>query len=411
MADTSVDEAAATKRSPLRGGCRRVVVLGSTGSIGTNCLDVIAHLGDRFRAVGLSAHANWPMLQQQARQHRPRWVTVTDNDVAARADPAGLGDGTRLLRGAEGVAAMVTDPEVDVVVSAIVGAAGLEGTWAALEKGKTVAVANKETLVMAGPLVMDLAERRGGRILPVDSEHSAIFQAMQGGRRNEVERVVLTASGGPFRGRKAADLAGVTVADALKHPTWRMGPKITVDSATLMNKALEVIEARWLFGLPPERIEVIIHPESIIHSFVEFTDGSVLAQLSPPDMRLPIQYALTYPERVSGPTRRLKWSELGAWHFEQPDRETFPALQLGYEVARRGGTCGAVLNAANEAAVGRFLAGELRFLDIPRVCRDVLEQHHYSARPSLAELSGLDRWARQEVSRWITCQTRRAPSA
>jgi 1-deoxy-D-xylulose-5-phosphate reductoisomerase len=300
---------------------------------------------------------------------------------------------------------------VDVVVSAIVGAAGLHGTWAALEAGKTVAVANKETLVMAGPLVMDLAARRGARLLPVDSEHSALFQAMQGGRAHEIERVVLTASGGPFRGCRACELEDVTVPEALRHPTWRMGPKITVDSATLMNKALEVIEARWLFGLPPEKIDIIIHPESVIHSFVEFADGSILAQLSPPDMRLPIQYALTYPERVSGPARRLNWRELGAWHFEQPDAETFPAIQLGYEVARRGGTCGAVLNAANEAAVGRFLAGELRFLDIPRACRDVLAHHAFSARPTLAELAALDRWARQEVSRWISSKSRNVPVA
>src|SRR5262249_34725091 len=293
-------------------------------------------------------------------------------------------------------------PRVDVVVSAIVGAAGLEGTWAALEAGKTVAVANKETLVMAGPLVMELAAARKSRILPVDSEHSALFQLMQRGRADEIERVVLTASGGPFRGCKARELADVTPDEALKHPTWRMGPKITVDSATLMNKALEVIEARWLFGLPPEKIDVIIHPESVIHSFVEFTDGSVLAQLSPPDMRLPIQYALTYPERVSGPARRLNWRELSQFDFEQIDHETFPAVQLGYEVARRGGTCGAVLNAANEAAVGRFLAGDLRFLDIPRACRDVLAHHAYSARPSLAELAALDCWARLEVGRWIS---------
>jgi 1-deoxy-D-xylulose-5-phosphate reductoisomerase len=232
---------------------------------------------------------------------------------------------------------------------------------------------------------------------------------MQGGRRAEVARVVLTASGGPFRGRQRDELLDVTPDEALQHPTWRMGPKITVDSATLMNKALEVIEARWLFGLEPDQIEVIIHPESVIHSFVEFVDGSVLAQLSPPDMRLPIQYALTYPERVPGPARRLSWADLGAWHFEQPDLETFPALQLGYEVARRGGTCGAVLNAANEEAVGRFLAGELSFLDIPRACRDVLESHHYSARPSLSELDAVDRWARQEVCRWTTAKPAHSP--
>src|SRR5262249_15470775 len=253
---------------------------------------------------------------------------------------------------------------------------------------------------MAGPLVTDVAARRGGRLLPVDSEHSAIFQALHDTPPEQVERIVLTGSGGPFRGRKASDLAGVTVAEALRHPTWNMGPKITVDSATLMNKALEIIEARWLFDLPPERIEVIIHPESIIHSFVEFKDGSVLAHLSPPDMRLPIQFALTWPERLPGPARRLPWRELSAWHFEQPDHETFPALQLGYEVARRGGTCGAVVNAANEAAVDRFLAGELRFLDIVPACRAALENHNFSANPTLAELANLDRWARQEVAAW-----------
>jgi 1-deoxy-D-xylulose-5-phosphate reductoisomerase len=377
-----------------------VVVLGSTGSIGVSCLDVIAHLPDRLAAAGLSAHTSWQALFDQANRCRPRWVAVTDPDAARRADRSRLGTHTQLLSGPDGVAAMVADPDVDVVVTAIVGAAGLAGTWAALEAGKTVAVANKETLVMAGPLVMDLAARRSARVLPVDSEHSAIFQAMQGGRAGEVERVVLTASGGPFRGRRRADLADVSVDEALQHPTWRMGPKITIDSATLMNKALEVIEARWLFGLAPEQIEVVIHPESVIHSFVEFRDGSVLAQLSPPDMRLPIQYALTYPERLPGPARRLRWGELGAWHFQSPDHETFPALQLGYEVARRGGTCGAVLNAANEAAVGQFLAGDLGFLDIPRVCRDVLMSHHFSARPSLADLHTADRWARQEVCRW-----------
>jgi 1-deoxy-D-xylulose-5-phosphate reductoisomerase len=251
---------------------------------------------------------------------------------------------------------------------------------------------------------MDLAARKRARILPVDSEHSAIFQALQAGQPREVERVVLTSSGGPFRGMKRGDLAHVTPEQALKHPTWNMGRKITIDSATLMNKALEIIEARWLFNLRPEQIQVIIHPESIVHSFVEFTDGSILAQLSPPDMCLPIQYALTYPERVLGPAKRLRWEDLRALHFEQPDLETFPALQLGYEVARRGGTCGAVLNAANEAAVGAFLDGALPFLDIPRVCRDVLDHHNYSERPSLSDLIALDGWSRQEVLRWITAK-------
>jgi 1-deoxy-D-xylulose-5-phosphate reductoisomerase len=258
----------------------------------------------------------------------------------------------------------------------------------------------------ARPLVTELAARRGAKLLPVDSEHSAIFQGIQGQPVEAVERIVLTASGGPFRGWSREDLADVTVEQALRHPTWNMGPKITIDSATLMNKALEVIEARWLFDLRAEQIDVIIHPESVIHSFVEFRDGSVLAQLSPPDMRLPIQYALTYPERVSGPARRLCWRELSAWHFEQPDHQTFPALGLGHEVARRGGTCGAVLNAANEAAVERFLAGELAFLDIPRACRSILDHHDFSPAPSLADLHACDRWARQEIVRW----TRKIPT-
>jgi len=385
---------------------RRVVVLGSTGSIGTSTLDVITHLPQRLQTVGLSAHSSWPALFEQANRHRPARVAVTDPAAVRELDRSKLDPDIELLTGPEGVARMVADADVDVVLSAIVGAAGLEGTWAALEAGKTVCVANKETLVMAGPLVMELAARRGATVLPVDSEHSAVFQALRGSRPDEVERVVLTASGGPFRGKRASELTKVTVDQALRHPTWRMGPKITVDSATLMNKALEVIEARWLFGLPAARIEVIIHPESIVHSFVEFVDGSVLAQLSPPDMRLPIQYALTYPERVAGPAKKLCWREFSGLHFEQPDHQTFPAIQLGYEVARRGGTCGAVLNAANEAAVGRFLAGELSFLDIPRTCRAVLDHHNFSARPTLTELAAIDRWARQEVSRWIVSNPR-----
>ena len=386
--------------NPAKSSRRRVVILGSTGSIGTNCLDVIDRLADRFEVVGLSAHENWEALFEQAAKYRPRWVTVTQAGNKDRLDTSRLNGVCPLLYGEDGIGRMVSDADVDIVVSAIVGSAGLMGTWRALEAGKTVAFANKETLVMAGPLVMELARRNHVSLLPVDSEHSAVFQAMQSGRPEEVERIVLTGSGGPFRGKTSSQLASVTPDQALCHPTWRMGPKITVDSATLMNKALEVIEARWLFDMPAEKIDVIIHPESVIHSFVEFKDGSVMAQMSPPDMRLPIQYALTYPDRLPGPARRLNWRELGAWHFEQPDHETFPALKLGFEVARRGGTCGAVLNAANEIAVGRFLAGELRFLDIPRTCRDVLDNHHYSASPSLAELIAADRWAREEVARW-----------
>jgi 1-deoxy-D-xylulose-5-phosphate reductoisomerase len=384
------------------GSPRRVVVLGSTGSIGTSALKVIGHLPNRLEAWGLSAHSRWDDLLQQARQFQPRYITVTDPKSAVVFSRQTLPGRTQLLEGADAIATMVQSPEVDVVLTAIVGAAGLTGTWLALEAGKTVAVANKETLVMAGQLVMELARKKNARILPVDSEHSALFQAMQSGQPREIRRVVLTASGGPFRGRTKSELADVTPAQALKHPTWNMGRKISIDSATLMNKALEIIEARWLFQLQPEQIEVILHPESIIHSFVEFTDGSILAQLSPPDMCLPIQFALTYPDRVEGPARRLQWEELKNLTFQQPDRETFPALELGYEVARRGGTCGAVLNAANEAAVGAFLEGELTFLEIPQVCREILDHHHYSEHPSLCELTAQDRWARQEVLRWIT---------
>jgi 1-deoxy-D-xylulose-5-phosphate reductoisomerase len=295
---------------------------------------------------------------------------------------------------------MVQDPATDRVLSAIVGAAGLAGTWAAIEAGKTVALANKETMVVAGPLVTALARQRDATILPVDSEHSAIFQALQAGKFKEVRRVILTSSGGPFRGKTRKDLETVTPEEALRHPTWQMGPKISIDSATLMNKALEVIEARWLFDLAPEQIEVVIHPESVIHSMVEFVDGSVVAQLSPPDMRLPIQYALTYPDRVACPGPKLDLTRAFSFRFEPPDRETFPCLELGFEVMKAGGTAGAALNAANETAVARFLSGEIGFLDIPRACRAALDHHTFDPRPSLDQLWKVDARARLEVERW-----------
>lgn len=379
---------------------RNVVILGATGSIGRSTLDVISASEQRFRATGLTAHGRLSELARLAREHRPRWIVATDPAAAGKYDWSTLPLETQVLVGPESIAEVVGRDEVDVVVAAIVGAAGLHGTWAALSAGKTVALANKETLVMAGPLVMDLAAARGGRILPVDSEHSAVFQALQAGRRQDVKRVVLTASGGPFRRHTRDELARVTVADALAHPTWNMGPKITVDSATMMNKALEVIEARWLFDLSPEQIEVVVHPQSIVHSLVEYQDGSVLAQLSPPDMKLPIQYALTYPERFAGPAARMDWQATWRLEFEPPDRSRFPALDLGFEVAKAGGTAGAVLNAANEAAVAGFLAGELSFSQIVPACRAVLEQHHYDPRPTLDDLLKLDAWAREEVSRW-----------
>ncbi|MHB1033662.1 MAG: 1-deoxy-D-xylulose-5-phosphate reductoisomerase [Pirellulales bacterium] len=378
-----------------------VAVLGSTGSIGRNTLEVIAASGGRFRAVALSAHSNLKLLEEQGQRLRPDHLIATDRDAAARYDWSRLPDGVALTLGHEGVARVVADGNVDIVVAAIVGAAGLRGTWAALEAGKTVALANKETLVMAGPLVTRLAERRKARLVPIDSEHSAIFQALQAGRREEVKRIILTASGGPFRRYSREQLERVTVEEALEHPTWAMGRKITVDSATMMNKALEIIEARWLFDLQPEQIDVVIHPQSIVHSLVEYIDGSVIAQLGPPDMKLPIQYALTYPERRLGVTSRLDWRQAFHLEFEPADFDRFPALQLGLDAARAGGTAGAVLNAANETAVASFLAGELKFTNIVPVCRSVLENHPFDPSPSLEQLLDLDRWAREEALRWV----------
>ena len=379
---------------------KQVAVLGSTGSIGTNCLQVLEALPDRLSLAGVTAHRRWQDLATQTRSTHPRWAVVTDESLRDEVDRAAFSTRTELLFGESGTERICSAPEVDVVVSAIVGAAGLRGTWVALECGKTVAIANKETLVVAGPLVMDLAARTKATLLPVDSEHSAIFQALQSGRATEVKRIVLTSSGGPFRGRTFAQLQHVTPTEALAHPTWNMGPKITIDSATMMNKALEVIEAKWLFGLRDDQIDVVVHPQSIVHSFVEFVDGSVLAQLSPPDMRLPIQYALTYPDRCESIAKKLDWRTSFDLHFEPPDLDAFPSLRLGFEVAARGGTCGAVLNAANEAAVERFLAGRLGFCDIPRACRAILDQHNFDQSPSLDDLLRLDRWARQEVSKW-----------
>jgi 1-deoxy-D-xylulose-5-phosphate reductoisomerase len=378
----------------------RVAVLGSTGSIGRSTLDVIAASDGLFVPFLLAAHTSVGPLVEQAAAVRPAWVVVVDPAAAARLGPGSLPKGTRLAVGADALDDLVRSAEVDRVVSAIVGAAGLRSTWAAVEAGKTVALANKETLVMAGPLVMRLAERTGGRILPVDSEHSAIHQALCSGTVAEVRRIVLTASGGPFRTRPAASLAAVTPAEALQHPTWSMGPKITVDSATMMNKALELIEARWLFGVPASRLDVLVHPQSIVHSMVEFVDGSVLAQMSPPDMRLPIQYALAHPRRLAGPARRFDFTQRFALEFEPPDPVRFPAVRLGHEAAARGGTAGAALNAANEEAVRGFLDGQLRFTDIADVCGRVLAEHPFQAEPTLDDVRRVDAWARQEVVTW-----------
>jgi 1-deoxy-D-xylulose-5-phosphate reductoisomerase len=365
-------------------------------------MEVIAASGGRLRAVALSAHGNTELLLKQAQMVRPRRIVVTDPEAASRQDWSALPQETELLLGADAVRVIVSDSEVDTVVSAIVGSAGLLGTWAALEAGKTVALANKESLVVGGPLVMDLAKRKNATILPVDSEHSAVFQALQAGRREEVQRVILTASGGPFRTFSSSQITQVTVRDALSHPTWDMGPKITIDSATLMNKALEIIEARWLFGLSADQIAVVIHPQSIVHSMVEYKDGSVIAQLSRPDMKLPIQYALLWPERCEGVAEKLDWSRAMELSFEPPDFERFEALSLGLEAARAGGTSGAVLNGANEAAVAAFLDGRLAFHKIVPTCRGILQKHHFIPDPSFEQVLDADRWARQEVARWIT---------
>jgi len=382
---------------------RNLAILGSTGSIGRSTLEVVAAAGGRFRVAGLTAHRRVSELLEQARRWQPDWIVVTDPDAAQSLDRSQLPPHTQLFGSAHDVPQCVARPEIDVVVAAVVGAAGLAGTWAALEAGKRVALANKETLVMAGPLVMQLAARQGGQILPVDSEHSAVFQALQSGRREEVRRIVLTASGGPFRRHSLEQLEQVSVAEALAHPNWKMGPKITVDSATMMNKSLEVIEARWLFDFPPDRIGVVVHPQSVVHSLVEYRDGSVLAQLSPPDMKLPIQYALTFPERWEGPAAKLDWTSHFNLEFEKPDLNRFPALQLGFEVADKGGTAGAVLNAANEAAVAAFLDGQIRFTQIVPACRAVLAQHEFDSNPTLDRLLTLDAWARKEIVRWMGC--------
>ena len=378
-----------------------VAILGSTGSIGQSAMDVIAASNGCLRAVAISANQSLAQAVQQARAVQPRWLVATDAEQAARFDWSELPAETELLVGGEGLETVVASDEVDVVLSAIVGSAGLQGTWAAIQAGKRVALANKETLVVAGPLVTRLAAECGATIVPVDSEHSAVFQAIQAGRRDQVKRIILTASGGPFRRRTLAELKQVTLQEALAHPTWDMGPKVTIDSATMMNKALEIVEARWLFDFRADQIDVVLHPQSVVHSLVEFIDGSVVAQLGPPDMKLPIQYALTYPDRLPCPSAKLDLTRALSLEFEPPDLKRFGALELGLEAARAGGTAGAVLNAANEAAVASFLEGHLGFHEIVPACRAVLENHDFDPSPSLEQLLKLDAGARQEVSRWV----------
>lgn len=376
-----------------------LAILGSTGSIGRNCLEIVAAHPARFRVVALSGHRNLDLLLKQVETFRPKYVILTDGQSADAV--SGFPASTQALRGDEGIRRAVEDPEVDLTVGAIVGSAGLSGALATVEAGKPLALANKETLVVAGSIVMKTAKRTGAAILPVDSEHSAVFQAALAGRPSEIRKVILTASGGPFRDLPASSFRDLTPEQALAHPNWNMGAKVTIDSATMMNKALETIEARWLFDLAADQIAVTVHPQSIVHSLVEFCDGSVIAQLSHPDMRLPIQYALSYPERLPACVRPIDWTDVLRLDFRPPDREKFRSLALGEEVLRLGGTTGVVLNAANETAVAAFLDRRLTFDRIPAVSRAILDVHHYEAEPTLETLTALDSWARAEAAKWI----------
>ncbi|MEZ6129810.1 MAG: 1-deoxy-D-xylulose-5-phosphate reductoisomerase [Planctomycetaceae bacterium] len=377
-----------------------IVVLGSTGSIGTNCLDVIRSHPQRMRLVGATACRSAETLLRQAAEFQPDWILLSDPLATSGIDTTGLSQKTQLFPGESELDRLIRDESVDTVVSAVVGAAGLQSTWAAVDSGKRVALANKESLVVAGPLMTSRAAETGATLIPVDSEHSAVFQALQAGRKQDLRRIILTASGGPFRGWTAARMKTVTPEMALKHPTWEMGPKITIDSATMMNKALEIIEARWLFGVNADQISVVVHPQSFIHSFVEYRDGSVISQMSPPDMRLPIQYALTYPDRINCPGPDTDWGTPTTLELFPPDLDAFPALRLGFEVAGAGGTAGAILNAANEVAVDRFLKHDLRFDQITLVSQDILNHHTFEAQPTLDQLQQADRWARQKALRW-----------
>ena len=382
--------------APTRG----IAVLGSTGSIGTQALDVIREQGDALHVEVLSAHNNADLLVKQALEFKPNVVVIGNEDKWAQVNDALFDLGIKVYSGAEALEQVVETDGIDMVLTAMVGAAGLKPTMRAIQAGKHIALANKETLVVAGELVMAAARKRGVDIHPVDSEHSAIYQCLAGEFHNPIEKVILTASGGPFRGRDLASLEGVTKADALKHPNWDMGAKITIDSASLMNKGLEVIEAKWLFDVEPDQIDVVVHPQSIVHSCVQFTDGSIKAQLGLPDMKLPIQYALTYPRRLANTFPRFSFMDYPELTFEQPDTKTFRNLALAFDALRTGGNAPAVLNAANEIAVARFLRDELTFLDLPRVVEHALERVTLLSKPSLDDLVASDAEARRVATEW-----------
>jgi 1-deoxy-D-xylulose-5-phosphate reductoisomerase len=389
---------------------KQIAILGSTGSIGRQCLDVVGRNPDRFRVVGVAAGSSLEQLAEQVRAHRPEVVSVADErrakELAARLASLN-GRKPQICFGPEGLEAVATHPGAEIVVSAAVGVVGLPATYAAITKGKSIALANKEVLVAAGELVMAAARQAGVTLLPVDSEHNAIHQCLRAGGMKEVRRLVLTASGGPFRKLPLARLQRVTPKQALAHPNWRMGPRITIDSATMMNKGFEVIEARWLFGVDLERIEVVIHPQSIIHSMVEYVDGSVLAQLGPPDMRIPIQYALTYPDRVPGGSARLDWAGIKRLEFERPSMQRFPCLDLAREAIREGGPLPCALNAADEVAVAAFLEGRLPFPGIARVVGEVLEKMPRMQLSSMAAVLEADREARHLAAECVAAGSSR----
>ena len=377
---------------------KTIAILGSTGSIGRSTLRIATEHSGRFSVGALAAGRNWRLLAEQIREFRPHLAAVLDDEVARDLKVAlGRGTPTDIVTGERGYGQVAELSDCQIVVSAMVGAAGLRPTIAAIAAGKTLALANKESLVIGGALVTRLAREKGVRILPVDSEHSAIFQCLEA-HAVGVRRILLTASGGPFRSRPAGELARVTPEEALRHPNWTMGAKISVDSATMMNKGLEMIEARWLFDIEMARVQVVIHPQSVVHSLVEFVDGSLLAQLCEPNMRLPIQYALTYPERLPNTLPSADFVKMARMDFEMPDHDRFPALRLAREAGERGGTAPAVFNAANEVAVDRFVKGEIRFPDIWGIVESALARHRLVEHASLEEILAADRWAR-EISR------------
>ena len=384
--------------APTRG----IAILGSTGSIGTQALDVVRDQRDALHVEVLSAHSNADLLIAQALEFKPNVVVIGEDAKWKQVNDALFDAGIKVYSGAEALEQVVEVDGIDMVLTAMVGAAGLKPTLRAIDAGKHIALANKETLVVAGELVMGAARRKGVDIHPVDSEHSAIYQCLAGEFHNPIEKVILTASGGPFRGRTLDSLQGVTKADALKHPNWEMGAKITIDSASLMNKGLEVIEARWLFDVTPDQIDVVVHPQSIVHSCVQFDDGSIKAQLGLPDMKLPIQYALTYPRRLQNEFPRFSFLDYPSLTFEQPDTKTFRNLALAFEALRQGGNAPAILNAANEIAVARFLRDEIQFLDLPRVVEHALERIAHQAKPSLDDLVAADAEARRVAAEWRT---------